>query len=53
MQSDGLPYWTAPTKASPAPVVSTISEGGIIAAVPINSLALTVPIPSAPILRPD
>lgn len=33
--------------ASPAPVVSTSSSGGIFSAVPRNSLPLSVPIPLA------
>lgn len=37
----------APMKASPAPVVSTSSEGGIFSAVPINNRPLTVPMPLA------
>lgn len=37
--------------ASPAPVVSISSEGGITSAVPISSLPLTAPIPSAEILK--
>lgn len=42
-----LPYRTAPMNASPAPVVSRSSSGGIFSAVPSNNLPLTVPIPSA------
>lgn len=37
----------APINASPAPVVSMSSEGGIISDVPTSNLPHTVPTPSA------
>lgn len=42
-----LPYKTAPIKASPAPVVSTSSEGGMASAVPTSILPWTLPFPGA------
>lgn len=42
-----IPYKTAPINASPAPVVSISSDGGIFSAVPIYNLPHTHPIPSA------
>lgn len=38
---------TAPINASPAPVVSISSDGGMLSAVPMYNFPLTVPIPSA------
>ena len=42
-----LPYKTAPVNASPAPVVSISSDGGIFSVVPKYNLPHTDPIPSA------
>lgn len=42
-----IPYKTAPTNASPAPVVSISSDGGIFSDVPKYNLPHTDPIPSA------
>lgn len=42
-----IPYKTAPTNASPAPVVSTSSDGGIFSHVPKYNLPHNDPIPSA------
>jgi hypothetical protein len=47
------PKRTAAINASPAPVVSISSEGGIFSAVPASNLPLIAPIPSALILRSD
>ena len=45
------PYRTAPMNASPAPVVSTSSPGGITSAVPRSNLPLIEPTPSPLILK--
>ena len=42
-----IPYKTAPINASPAPVVSISSDGGIFSAVPTYNLPYMDPIPSA------
>jgi hypothetical protein len=47
MKRLNIPYKTAPTNASPAPVVSISSDGGIFSDVPKYNLPHTDPTPSA------